>query len=68
MVCPITNTKKGYPFHLELPSIAGVTGLVMIEQTKSLDYIQRNAKYVATLSADFLSEVMAHHQAIFQDD
>jgi len=45
-----------------------VTGVVMVDQVKSLDYSKRNARYVTHISHDFMKEVMAIHAAIFQDD
>lgn len=68
VVCPITNTDRGYPFHISLPDENKVSGVVMIEQAKSLDYITRKAKYKSEVSKEFLREVMALHEAIFQDD
>jgi mRNA interferase MazF len=68
VICPITNTKRDYPFHLEFPEDFSLTGVVMIEQAKSLDYINRKARYEAEVTKEFLAEAMALHQAIFQDD
>lgn len=68
VICPITNTNRGYPFHVPLPEESKVTGVVMIEQAKSLDYIARKAKYKSHVPEKFLYKVMALHEAIFQDD
>ena len=68
LVCPITNTKRNYPFHVLLPKEFDVTGVVMVDQVKSLDYSKRNAKYITQIPEDFLEEVMAIHAAIFQED
>jgi mRNA interferase MazF len=50
-VCPITNQKKGYPFEVALPkegiSLDGgfpITGVVLTDQVKSLDWTARNLK------------------------
>lgn len=68
LVCPITNTKRNYPFHVLLPKELEVTGVVMVEQVKSLDYSKRNARYVTQIPPDIMKEVMAIHAAIFQND
>lgn len=68
LICPITNTKRNFPFHVLLPKELDITGVVMVEQVKSLDYSIRNAKYVTQMPHDFMDEVMAIHAAIFQDD
>ena len=38
IVCPLTNTERGIPFHLPVPSSSTLTGFVMVEQVKSVDY------------------------------
>lgn len=50
-VCPITNQKKGYPFEVALPkegiSLDGgfpITGVVLTDQVRSLDWTARNLK------------------------
>lgn len=51
-VCPITNSKKGYPFEVELPkggvSLSGkgypITGVILTDQIKSLDWKARGLK------------------------
>ena len=68
VVCPITNTNRNYPFHVLLPKEFNITGVVMVDQVKSLDYSNRNAKYVTQIPEKFLEEVMAIYSAIFQDD
>ncbi len=41
IVCPITNTHRKIPFHVALPKETSVTGFVMAEQVKSIDYRAR---------------------------
>jgi mRNA interferase MazF len=68
VVCPITNTNRDYPFHIELPDNCKTSGVIMVDQAKSLDYIVRKAKLITKVSQSTLDTVMAIHQAIFQDD
>ena len=58
MVCPITNTKKPFPFHVSLDERTNMTGTIMCEQIKSLDLVARNAEYKETLPDDLLKEVL----------
>ena len=46
IVCPITNTNRQIPFHLPLPESSSLTGFVMVEQIKSVDYAARGARFV----------------------
>jgi len=46
IVCPITNTNRNIPFHLPIPASSSLTGFVMVEQVKSVDYAARSAKFL----------------------
>lgn len=59
IVCPITNTNRNIPFHLPVPSSSTLTGFVMVEQVKSVDYTARNAKFVETAPQQLLENVIA---------
>src|SRR5437762_13948374 len=38
LCCPITNQAKGYPFEVALPDGLAVSGVVLADQVKSLDW------------------------------
>jgi mRNA interferase MazF len=59
IVCPITNTNRNIPFHLPVPNSSSLTGLVMAEQVKSIDYNARKAKFVEKAPAQFVEDVVA---------
>lgn len=59
IACPITNTRREYPFHVEMPEDAGVTGVVMVEQVKSIDFRSRKARRLGRASAATLEEVLS---------
>ena len=59
IACPITNTLRGYPFHVAIPSGEGVTGFVMVEQVKSIDYRSRKAKRIGKAASGLLEEVLS---------
>jgi mRNA interferase MazF len=58
IVCPITNTNRGFPFHLPLPDSSSLTGFVMVEQVKSVDHLSRRARFVERAPAEFLQDVL----------
>jgi len=43
--CPLTNQIKGYPFEVIIPSGLKVTGAVLSDQVKSLDWKIRNTEF-----------------------
>ena len=59
IVCPITNTNRNIPFHLPVPNTSSLTGFVMVEQVKSVDYHARKAKFVEKAPAQFVEDVIA---------
>jgi mRNA interferase MazF len=59
IVCPITNTDRGFPFHVALMNDPDVTGLVMVEQVKSVDFHARKARRIGRVSDGVLEEVLS---------
>jgi mRNA interferase MazF len=58
IVCPVTNTDRGFPFHLPVPATCSITGFVMVEQMKSLDFTMRRAKYIEQAPAELVEDVL----------
>ena len=45
--CPITSRVKGYPFEVALPDSSAVTGVVLSDQIRNLDWQARRARFAA---------------------
>ena len=58
LLCPITAKVKGYPFEVELPDSLKISGAVLSDQIKSLDWKVRKAKRIALAPQDVLDEVL----------
>jgi len=58
ILCPITSHIKGYPFEVVLPEGLPVSGAVLSDQVKSLDWQVRNAELICTLPDEIVSEIM----------
>jgi mRNA interferase MazF len=58
IVCPITNTNLQIPFHLAVPSSSKLTGYVMVDQIKSVDFRARKAKFIETAPKELLDDVL----------
>ena len=56
--CPITCQIKGYPFEVVIPGGLGVTGAVLSDQVKSLDWQTRNAELICSLPEEIVSQVL----------
>ena len=59
IACPITNLDRGYPFHVRISDGLPVTGLVMVDQVKSIDFHARKAKRIAKAPGELLNEVLS---------
>lgn len=56
--CPITNQKKGYPFEVNLPEGIGITGVILSDQVKSLDWKVRQATFIVRIADEIMIEVI----------
>jgi len=59
IVCPITNTDRGFPFHVPIPKDSKLTGFVMVEQVKSVDFNARRATRIEHGNDELLSSVLS---------
>ena len=59
MVCPITNTQRNIPFHVAVSRESSLTGYVMVEQIKSVDYASRRVRFVEKAPQPVLDEVLS---------
>ena len=67
LFCPITSHVKGYPFEVLLPQGLRVSGAVLADQIKSLDWGARQAKHMGGVPAEVLEEVLAKIQTLVGD-
>lgn len=58
LLCPITNQVKGYPFEVSIPADSGVTGVVLSDQAKSLDWRVRDTEFIVRLPDFVTNEVL----------
>jgi mRNA interferase MazF len=57
MVCPITSRIKGYRFELPV-DVDGISGVVIADQARSLDWRARNARLIAVAPESVLLGVV----------
>lgn len=58
ILCPITNRAKGYTFEVSIPPGLPVTGVILADQAKNLDWRARNAQFIGVLPANTMAEVI----------
>ena len=57
LLCPVTSKEKGYPFEVRLPESLTVTGVILADQVKSLDWRERRAELLGRLPPEIMAEV-----------
>lgn len=59
LVCPVTSKAKRYPFEVALPETLPLTGVILADQIKSLDWKARKAHFAAQAPSDVTEEILA---------
>jgi len=58
IVCPITNTNKNHPFHVKLDKRTKTTGVVLSDQSRTLDIKAHNYEFIEKIPDDIFFEVI----------
>jgi mRNA interferase MazF len=58
LLCPVTSQVKAYPFEVRIPEGLPVTGVVLSDQVKSLDWRARNAELICRLTDEAVMELL----------
>jgi mRNA interferase MazF len=58
LFCPVTSQIKGYPFEVHIPAGYPVSGAVLADQVKSLDWKSRRATFCCALPEETIQEVL----------
>jgi mRNA interferase MazF len=64
LFCPITGQVKGFPFEVPLPDGLGVTGVILADQVKSLDWRARRAERIGRVPEETILEVLDRIRAL----
>jgi mRNA interferase MazF len=66
LFCPITTQRKGYPFEVVLPTGLEVSGVILSDQVKSLDWKARETRFGCLLPPETLQEVAAKLSSLLE--
>ena len=58
LFCPITSRVKGYPFEVILPATSSISGVVLADQVKSLDWRARRASFESHAPRQVVGEAL----------
>ena len=65
-MCPLTNQIKGYPFEVVIPKGLKVTGAVLSDQVKCLDWKTRKAEFIEKLPSCLTKQVLKKLNTLIQ--
>ena len=66
VACPITSQSKGYPFEVALPTGLPVSGVILADQLRSLDWRVREAALICPAPERVVAEALAKASALLQ--
>ena len=66
--CPITSKKKGYPFEVAISATRGISGVVLADQLKSLDWRKRQFDFVAAATREQVELVVERATTLIGSD
>lgn len=64
IACPITSRAKGYPFEIQIPDGLPVSGVILADHLRSLDWNVRTVDLIGTLPDDLVDEALARARAL----
>lgn len=62
--CPVTSNKKGYPFEVGIPEGLPVSGVILSDHVKNLDWQSRTVEFICTLPQEIMDEVLGKLKAL----
>ena len=67
LLCPITNQIKGYPFEVGIPAGLKVSGVILADQVKSVDWMARRASLLCSLPRAVVQEALKKVGTLLQE-
>jgi len=58
ILCPITSQVKGYPFEVKIPDGLNISGVILADQVKSLDWRVRRAEFAGRLPDKTIAAIL----------
>ena len=58
VVCPITRTRRGGPFEVAIPAGIEVEGVILSDQLKNVDWLDRNTVFLCEMPDETVDKVL----------
>ena len=67
LFCPLTSQVKGYPWEVRIPEGLSVSGVVLADQVKNLDWRSHRAEFLCALPESAVAEILDKVGTIVRD-
>lgn len=67
LVAPITRTVRNWPFEVPIGPGLRVAGAVLTDQTRSVDFVARHAKFMGKAPPELVDEVLVRIAMILEE-
>lgn len=67
IVCPVTNRVRGNPFEVAIPDGIAITGIILVDHIKSVDWKARYFKFADKVPENTLREVIQKIEILLWD-
>jgi mRNA interferase MazF len=68
IICPITSRARSYPFEVAIPAGHAISGIILVDQVRSVSWEKRYVKMVVAVPIELLDEVRERLAALLQID
>jgi mRNA interferase MazF len=68
IICPITSRARGYPFEVAIPHGQAISGVVLVDQARSVSWEKRYLKMASTAPVELLDDIREHLATLVQID
>jgi mRNA interferase MazF len=68
IICPITSRARGYPFEVAIPDGHAISGIILVDQIRSVSWEKRYIKIAGVAAVKLLDEVRERLAALLQID
>ena len=68
IICPITSRARGYPFEVAIPEGVAISGIILVDQARSVSWEKRYVKMGGVAPVKLLHEVRERLAVLLQID
>ena len=64
LAAPVTSKVKAYPFEVPVPAGLSISGVILADHVRSMDWQSRRAEFICALPVETIAEVLARTRTL----